>query len=299
MTDIFIEPRVTDPAIDRWPTPHYVSCDTAVPHRGQLVLFMPGTRGTPSMYTTLANEAAKAGFHAVNLSYSNDKAIEWEICRKSDDPDCLEKVRLQQLEGGNHSSGIEVSRANSMEYRLLALLRHLDREYPDEQWGQFIDGDSPEWKKVVATGHSQGGGAAAMTGKYRDVARVVMFAWCDMSNGETARWINADTVTPIERFFAFRHVEDRIDSTRKVWKAFGLEKFGPEVNVDDIDPPYGDSHMLVSSVPVPEGLSPGRWNANLLPHLMVILDEHLLRKPDGSPLYLDAWRYLWGVGRST
>jgi hypothetical protein len=289
-----ISPEETDPAIDGWLEDHYVCFDAAAPRQGRLFVFMPGTGGTPNRYTILCGEAATAGLHAINLSYPNDRAVEWHICKESEDPDCTEKVRLEQFDGKDRTTGIDVNRANCIENRLIRLLAHLDGKYPKEGWGRYLTEDGePEWESIVISGHSQGGGHAAMIGTHRRVARVAMFAWTDFHKGKLATWITPDTKTPIDRFYGFRHLEDRIEATREVWLKLGLDRFGPEVDVSTADPPYSNTHMLVSSLDT--DLAKTQDGPPWLGHLIIITDPHTPEDSDHRPLFAPAWRYMMGI----
>jgi hypothetical protein len=289
-----ISPELTDPAIKAWLNDHYVCYEPfAGPHE-RLFLFLAGSGGRPEQYTTLCKEAALAGLHAINLSYTNDKAVEWQICRNSEEDNCTGKVRLEQLEGVDHSREIEIDRTNSIENRLIKLLSYLDRHFPDEQWDRYLTDDGDLfWERIVASGHSQGGGHALMIGTHRKVARVAMFAWTDFHRGKLAKWITPETKTPMDRIYAFRHLEDRIQNTREVWRKLDLYRFGPEVDVDEADPPYSNTHLLVSSMD--SSRSRTQEGPPWLSHLLVITDQHTPVDEDGRPLFADMWRYMMGA----
>jgi hypothetical protein len=289
-----VSPELTDPDIKAWLHDHYVCYEPGVGPHERLFLFLAGSGGRPEQYTTLCEEAALAGLHAINLSYTNDKAVEWHICRNSDEDNCTGKVRLEQLEGIDHSREISIDRPNSIENRLIKLLSYLDRHFPDEQWDRYLTADGGLfWERIVASGHSQGGGHALMIGTHRKVARVAMFAWTDFHLGKLAKWITPETTTPMDRIYAFRHLEDRIDNTREVWRKLDLYRFGSEVDVDTADPPYSNTHVLVSSMDSSKARTQEgpRW----LSHLLVITDQHTPVDEDGRPVFADMWRYMMGA----
>jgi hypothetical protein len=292
----FISPESTDPAIRAWLDDHFVCYEAGAGAHERLFLFLPGTTGRPDMYTTLCKEAALAGLHAINLSYTNDKAVEWTYCRESDEDDCTGKVRLEQLEGKDYSREIEIDRANSIENRLIKLLRYLDEHFPEEDWDRYLteEGDL-EWERIVVSGHSQGGGHALMIGTHRKVARVVMFAWVDFHKGELAKWITPDTTTPLDRIYAIRHLEDRIEHTREVWRKLDLYRFGPEVDVDEADPPYSNTHLLVSSMDTSAVKAMDDRYSRYAGHMIIITDDHTPVDEEGRPLLAEMWRYMMGV----
>ena len=45
-----------------------------------------------------------------------------------------------------------------------------------QNWGQFLSGGSIQWDHIIISGHSQGGGHAAVIGISNPVRRVLMFA---------------------------------------------------------------------------------------------------------------------------
>jgi hypothetical protein len=246
------------------------------------------------MYTLLCHEAALAGQHAIMLSYTNDKAVEWTYCRSSDEENCTGKVRLEQLEGKDYSREIEIDRNNSIENRLIKLLGYLDRHFPEEDWGRYLTAnDDIYWERIVASGHSQGAGHALMIGTHRKAARVAMFAWVDFHKGKLAEWITPETMTPTDRIYAVRHLEDRIEATRQGWRKLGLYRFGPEVDVDKADPPYEHTHLLVSSMATT--LARSQDGPPWMGHLIIITDQHTPVDEDGRPLFADMWRYMMGA----
>jgi hypothetical protein len=300
---VTLAPEATDPAIDRWLAPHLICHDPSARQSGRLLLFYAGSRAVPDQYyRTLLKEAALSGHHAIGLSYSNDKAVEWQLCRNSGDPSCNGKVRLEQLTGEDVSQVIDVSRANSIEHRLARALSYLAEKRPQQGWNNFLQPDgSPKWDAIIVAGHSQGGGEALMTARRHEVARLVMFAWTDFRQGKLDPWITQDarSATPTERFYAFRHLRDRIDETRAVWRFLKLDAFGPEVDVSRSAPPYGNTHMLVASMlpPQPEGVTfrGAPLRAGLWPHMVIAADPYTPVDADGRPYYAPVWRYLWGA----
>ena len=62
----------------------------------------------------------------------------------------------------------------SIENRTVKLLRYLEQKHPDDEWGQFLQGDQLAWNKIVIGGMSQGGGHALIATRHL-VARVLCF----------------------------------------------------------------------------------------------------------------------------
>jgi len=112
---------------------------------------------------------------------------------------------------------------------------------------------------------------------------MVMFSWggdANMSFG-LAPWLSAPSMTPAEGYFGFGHTDDKLFVKQILWGIFGMDSFGPVVNVDRSSPPYQASHTLSSSVNTGD------------PHNGIIADSDTPKR-DGKPVLLEAWRYLLG-----
>jgi para-nitrobenzyl esterase len=294
----FIPPKDTDSEITTNLEPHYVALNKSVPARNQLFLFFPGTGGKPHLYQQIINTAADLGLHAIALNYPNDRAVNGPtLCGGTNtDLDCYAKVRLEIKDGTDRTPLVTITRANSIENRLIKLLVYLHARFPNDGWRQYLEDDlTIKWSSIVVSGHSQGGGHAGIIGRYHLVARVVMFAAMDYNArvGRPANWIalpsSTPNATPPERFYGFSHQRDQgvnfaILSTQ-IWPAYGMDAFGPMVNVDDTAPPYHNSHMLTSNLEAP--------TRNY--HNCIVVDQYLTLLPDGTPVYKPVWEYLLGT----
>jgi hypothetical protein len=282
-----VAPKVTDPEIDECLEDHLVCLDQAVTRRNRLFVFLPGTRAKPGTYSMLLEQAAASGLHAIGLRYMNMFAVNLEICPYQDDPDCHEKIRKEILYGEDALESLQISPANSVVNRLSKLLHHLSQQHPKEGWDRYLtdDGD-PDWSSIVVSGHSQGGGHATMLAKDHRVARLVILGWTDVAQGALAPWIAPPFATPSEDLYAFEHVRDRgVQARRAMWKVLGMTGFGPEVDVDDATPPYGNSHTLSTRLEPPP---------NSTPHRVVAANQTPMRD-DGTPVVADVWWYLLDV----
>jgi len=279
-----IRPQDTDPAIDDWLEPHYVVFDADASPRNRLFVFFPGSFGKPENVKMIVETAAHLGLHAIGLRYPNRWTVNTLCNNNSNDLDCHEKVRLEILDGIDRSPLVTITRANSTENRLIALLHYLDRQFPNEGWGQYLDNDGAiRWNAVVVAGHSQGGGHAAIIAKYHEVARLAMFAWTDLRDGQVVPWIGTGNATPVERYFGFNHLQDALAGRLAAWHAFGMDQFGHVVDVDTASAPYGGSHQLVTGV---EPASAGRY------HGSVVSDRYTPKTADGTPVLLPVWQFL-------
>lgn len=67
-------------------------------------------------------------------------------------------------------------------------------------------------------------------------------------------WLLGDPITPIDRYWGFTHTDDgQHDGHLQAFEDLGL--LGEPTVIDGADPPYGDSHRLVTSAPTPNGHS--------------------------------------------
>jgi len=287
---IFVAPHDTDPEITTNLNAHYVSIDRSVTPKNQLFVFFPGTGGIGASYRTLNNTVAEMGFHAINLNYPNDTAVNSLCGGLNTDLDCYSRVRLEILDGTDRTPLVSVNRANSAENRLIKLLIYLRNRFPTDNWGQFLIDDSTiNWSKVIVSGHSQGGGHAGILGRYHSVVRVVMFAAMDF-NGLTqtpANWIAHPETTPNasspDKFWGFSHTRDEAINfnllTTSIWPAYGMPQFGAVVNVDGMSPPYTNTHSLTSNIECTSF------------HGCVAVDSSIVLE-NGVPVFKPVWEYL-------
>jgi acetyl esterase/lipase len=279
-----VSPEETDPAIDTFLEDHLVIVNPSVRPRDELFVFLPGTGGEPAVGRHVMLEAANQGMKAVGIQYPNEGsvnskcAIDW-IQHEPPDADCMEKLRLERIYGIDASPLADVNEANGIVHRLVQLLRYLDAHQPGVGWAAYVDGDQPRWEKIVIAGHSQGGGMAALIGRDHLVARVLMFGSpTDFRppGAIPADWITDPKMTPVERYFGFRHVDDLQFPVKSTWVALGLQ--GPPVLVEHSSPPFNGSHFLETDIDVPA------------------TDAHgsVIRavRPDGSQYFTDVWRHM-------
>ncbi len=287
---VLIAPQTTDPNISTNLNNHYVSINRSVAPKNQLFVFFPGTGGVAFNYLEINNTAADLGFHAVNLTYPNNEAVN-DLCGfPNTNLDCYGNVRLEIKDGIDRTSLVNISRANSIENRLIKLLIYLRNNAPNDNWGQFLINDETlNWSKIIVSGHSQGGGHAGIIGRYHSVVRVVMFAAMDFNGlaNSPANWIALPATTPNastpDKFWAFSHTRDEavnftILSTR-IWTAYGMTNYGAITNVDSSAPPFNNTHSLTSNIECDNF------------HGCIAADARLVRQ-NGVPVFKPVWEYL-------
>lgn len=281
-----VAPQATDPTIDQALDNHYAWLDTTATTNHRLFVFMSGTGLTPAAYQLVQQEAARLGYHVIGLMYPNSVGLA-KVCPTAPDAAaCYENARLEVIDGTDRSPLVSVNPANSIDNRLTKLLQYLVAQYPEEGWARFLlAGERPKWSQIAISGHSQGGGHAAMIAKIRLVARVVMFsAVTDSLEGASVPWV-ATHVTPSDRYYGLDHDRDeQFRSNRASWDSLGMAVFGPAVAPETSTAPYGFTHMLVTDVPL---RGPGR-----AAHGAPAVDANTPLNADGTPFFRDAWRYL-------
>src|SRR5205809_986453 len=274
-----VAPQATDPAIDRALDNHYVWLDTTAKSNHKLFVFLPGTGQNPSIFQLVQQEAARLGYHVIGLMYPTGGGLA-KACPTTPDPSaCYENARLEIIDGIDRVAFMDVNVANSIDNRLTKLLQYLTLHYPDEGWDRFLLRDKPKWSQIAVSGHSGGGGNAAMIAKIRLVARVVLFSSVtDSMHAEAPSWL-ATHLTPVERYYGIAHDRDVFyRPVRAGWDSLGLRVFGAPATPETSSPPYDGTHTFVTDL-MPQG---GFVDNNA--HGVPSNDLNTPLGPDGAPL---------------
>jgi hypothetical protein len=254
-----IAPKMTDSRIDTALQDHYAFINRSATPRNRLLVFFPGTGAEPRNYRAFPSLAANLGFHAVGLNYPNDETVNGRCGALSTDLDCYGAIRGETLDGVNRTDKAVVSRTNSIENRLIKLLQHLHRQYPQDNWTQYLEraqnGDTvPRWGNLIVAGHSQGGGYAGYIAVVKRVARCIMFCAMDY-NGivrRMANWMTGVKATPIQEFFAMGHERDELVNyatlSGSAWPAYGLTSAANIVNVDNQQQPSAPARFFSTNL---------------------------------------------------
>jgi pimeloyl-ACP methyl ester carboxylesterase len=263
LAGIYIAPSKTDPEIKTFDFSHRLHVDrdivvremTGKPAaRHELLVFLPGTGGRAKGTEAFCQLAASQGYHVIRLLYPDD--VSASVSRRDKDPKAFEEFRLCLIQGGT-SPHITVSRADSIENRLIKLLVHLKKVRGREGWGEYLDeAGGLNWEKLVLSGQSQGGGHAVLMAMKHKVARVIATGapkdWSLVTNAPAA-WLTNESATPRSRIFAFNHEQDfQACTPEQQWqilKTLGLDQFGPVTSVDAQKPPYNHSRSLSTNYP--------------------------------------------------
>lgn len=279
LEELWIKPQTTDEQIDNWLEPHYVARDKSVQSQQKLLVFLSGSFGFPERQQLIIKQATKLGYDAINLRYPNSWTV-GRLCKRNKNLDCYGNIRQEILTGIDSSSLIEVNQANSLENRLVKLLQYLN-------WQQYLEANSPKWEAIMIAGHSQGGAEAFYIAKKYLVAKAIAFAApvdYNRRRQSFANWLQESSQTPIQRYYGLVHIQDRgFKKIRQAWKLLQLDQFGTLVNVDQENPPYQNSHQLVTTS-TPQVI--GKY------HGSVVVDKATPLLVNGEPLFTDVWNYL-------
>jgi hypothetical protein len=254
--------------------------DARVPPRGQLVIWLMAHK--PELFDRISSY----GLHGIQVHYANGwfGRIDAE---DRDDGESLGKIRLEAATGEDHSPIVDIPKPDCIQQRALQFVKWLAKENPQGNWQQFLNEDQSDliWDKVILSGISHGSTTAARFAKHQKVARVVMFSG---PRDQYESWQGFPTATPKNRYFGFTHVLDTGwsgDHYCRSWLMLGLAKYGPIVNVDEMESPYGYSRRLISTADV--GNDAKRAHSGSVPGGAAVKDA------DGKYIHEEVWKYLF------
>jgi hypothetical protein len=293
-----VPPTATDPAISQYTDDNYVMTGGAQ-SLGDVLLLLPGSTLHASDYQLLLQTAASQGYRAIGLEYPNG----WDAAQLNDPADatCTELARLEIVDGVDRTAVVTVSRTDSIEHRLVALLAYLDRAQPMAGWNAYYSGDSPIWSRVAVAGHSFGAGETAALAITRPLLRAVMFSGPNdhcSGDGAPAPWLASAGATPPALQFGLAHLQDPLEPQQlAAWSMLGMAGFGSpssSVNVDKQPLPYEHAHELKTSA-LPATSSYGSPPKYVDAHRSTAVDGFTpLDSASGAPYLASAWRYLLG-----
>ncbi|MCE9601573.1 MAG: hypothetical protein K8S21_05070 [Gemmatimonadetes bacterium] len=283
-------PQATDGCVTQRLDSHFVNRATDVSSVGRLFVFLPGTGAIAQNYRSIVFEAARAGYHAIGLSYPNTQAVGTACLGQP--TVCYAEVRSEVLTGEASSLLVTVDRANSIENRLVKLLRYMRSADAAGNWGQYLAGDSAVvWAKVSIAGHSQGGGHALFIAKRYAVWRATAYASAGdlLPGGGAAPWVALPFATASSAMFGFISTADELVSPTEAlarWTALGMT--GAAVNVDSAPPPFGAAQRFVTTAtPQNPGIVVGPN------HNAVVVDVNTPTVLGiGAPVFRSVWKAL-------
>lgn len=211
-----IRPSKTNPDIRKYDDDHWILVPASAKSvKPPLLVFLPGTGGTPPGPNRFLRTAAEMGYRVISLAYNDEPAIA-VYCPKVPDPNCSQNFRQMRWFGDvfQVDESIQNSRAESISKRLISLLAYLSKEYPADNWNQYLVAGDLDWPRIAFTGQSQGAGMAAYIGKQRAIARVILFSspWDFYKDQEgrnqPAPWLSLPSATPLNRWFGGYHARE-------------------------------------------------------------------------------------------
>ena len=258
--------------------------DTRVPSTGKLVIWLMGYNDP------LFQRLTSYGHHAIQIHYANGWFSKLNQEPPPDDQH-LGRIRLEAAIGEDVSEAISIPKPDSIVGRTQALLRWLQENKPEGNWGQFLDGNGEVlWEKVILSGASHGSTTSARFALHQKVHRVVMLSG---PRDQLENWYTLPSATPKDRFYAFTHVLDA-GWTRghypRSWRLLGLGELGPVVDVDSYtpktgEPLFGGSHQLITNAEV--GGNVDRAHSASVPGGSAVKNEQ------GEYIHEEVWKYLF------
>lgn len=198
---------------------HY-ALEPAMPRKGALVVYLSSSIATPAMQIAepqqnVYSAAAARGFHLISLVHENQQVL-GVACRNAA---CYGATRKTVILGRYQQGAITglrmIEEHQGVVARLEAALKTLAASRPGAGWDAFLSNPSAaepsqriDWSRVIAVGHSQGGGHAAYLGKLFPLRRVVQLSsTCDLDpNDLPAPWTAASepwATSPATSFVGF------------------------------------------------------------------------------------------------
>ena len=271
-----IAPSAADSTIRRFDEPNYVVFAPQVRDSAPLLIFLPGTGGRPQNTSDFANVAAHQGYRVIGLAYDDEPAVA-ALCPRDPEPSCSEKVRRKRIFGDDVTSLIDDRPEESVVNRLTSLLVMLARQHPADGWQQYVVNGQPNWPRIAVSGLSQGAGMAAYIAQRTRVARAILFSspWDNYGRQHTlAPWVRRGSgATPSDDWFAAYHErEATAPIIADAYRALGIPS----------------SHVRVFT------LEPAAARSANPYHPSVVGNGATPRLADGTPAYLDDWRFLLG-----
>ena len=255
-----------------------------VPMRGKLVVWFMGH--SPELFHFLADE----GFHVLRVHYANGWFNRFGKEPPPEDRYTLGKIRLEAATGEDFSELVSIDRPDGLAQRVGQFLGWLEQQDPEGHWGEYLQSDPQNskqvlWDRVILSGASHGATTSARFALHQKVDRVVMFCG---PRDQYELWQGLPSATPKERFFGFSHVLDTGwsgDHYCRSWELLGLQAYGPIVDVDKQQPPYGHTRRLITEAQV--------GGDEKRAHSCVTPGKAAVRDADGNYLHKDVWKYLF------
>jgi hypothetical protein len=281
-----IKPSTTDATIATFDADsNFVYLNQGIPAKNLLLIHLPGTFGEPKRATLFGSLAANLGFHSIGLMYPNVPTV-GSFCTNNTDLTCFENVRREIIEGLDYSPEISIQQNEAIYNRIKKLLSYLSTNYPSENWSQYLnESGEVNWEKVIVSGHSQGGGHAALMGKLFPLKRVLCFSspkdWNNTIDN-VPPWVGSENwAMDKSNVFVFNHLLDEHEQQLVIWDSLGLNSSGPSVNVETMNPPYSNTRQLVTN-----------YNVNTGDEHASTIQDNKTPKVNLIPVFEPVWTYM-------
>lgn len=281
-----IKPSTTDATINTFDADsNFVYLNQSISPKNLLLVHLPGSYGEPKRATIFGSLAANQGFHSIGLMYPNVPTV-GSFCTNNADLTCFENVRREIIEGMDHTSEISIPFNEGIHNRIKKLISYLSINYPNENWGQYLDGNGEvNWEKIIVSGHSQGGGHAAVMAKYFPLKRALCFSspkdWNNTIDNVPPWLSSTNWLTNRSDVYVFNHVLDVHEQQVIIWDSLGLNSYGAPVSVDNSAFPYNSTRQLTTNYVVTSGDE----------HASTIQDNKT-PKVNSIPVFEPVWIYM-------
>lgn len=223
---------------------------------GKLVLPFQGQGTTAGTMGAGGDFCAHRGFHVLAIAaFQNYNIVIGDAAFYGD-------ARKEVFEGVEYThtgdfAKVQMTPADGVAQRTQKALQYLDKLYPGEGWGYYLNADgSVRWSDVIFEGMSRGASNAARFGMLVRAARVVSISGprdnactsltAGNCGGVVAKWLYETPKTPSDRFYALTGVSDD-QHLQHLFAMQTMKYVGAAVNVVGAQAPYGGSHRLVAS----------------------------------------------------
>jgi len=196
------------------------------------------------------------GFHVLALDFAGVDEVPDVVVAGMQSPDNYGNIRLEAIEGVDHTPLININYHDSLEGHLVEGLKYLHAQYPAEDWGYYLNQDGTvRYSDVIITGLSHGATSAAFFGMVRRVGRAVSSSGprdntCGTdpacAAGVVATWLKDKPKTPIDRFYGITGSQDE-QYPEILYSMEKLGYVGKPVNVLQVASPYNGSHRLTNT----------------------------------------------------
>jgi pimeloyl-ACP methyl ester carboxylesterase len=152
--------------------------------RNQLLVFFPGTGGSPSGYTQFAQEAAFQGYDVISMDWPGSQNANDPICGCYSQ--CYFHYNQLRVRSYSHAGLPTIAPRESINMRIKAIINYVGSPFL-----QYLDANNAyggiNWPKIAIAGHSQGSDFGTHIAEQTLVARVILF-----SGDESKLFANVD-----------------------------------------------------------------------------------------------------------